>query len=58
MLDQDNNLYLIHLSILITCLLDSEWILLGEVTCLSLLGVKGLNGHQLNYAQFLIGSYL
>ena len=32
MLDQDNNFYLINLSILITCLLASAWILLGEVT--------------------------
>ena len=42
MLDQDNNFYLIHLSILITYLLDSEWILSGEDTCYSPLGVKGL----------------
>ena len=39
MLDQDNNFYLISLSILITCLLDKVWILLGEVPCLSLMGV-------------------
>ena len=39
-LDQDNNFYLIYLSILITCLLDSGGILLGEVMCESLLGVK------------------
>ena len=32
MLDQDNNLYLISLSILITCLLNTVWILMGEVT--------------------------
>ena len=42
MLDQDNNLYLICLSILITCLLDNVWILQGEVRFESLLGVKGL----------------
>ena len=42
MLDQDNNYYLISLNILITCLLDNVWISLKEVTCLSLLGVKGL----------------
>ena len=42
MLDQDNNFNLISLSILITCLLDKVWILLGEVPCLSLMGVKGL----------------
>ena len=36
MLDQDNNFYLISLSILITCLLDNVWILQGEVTCQSL----------------------
>ena len=39
-LDQDNNFYLIYLSTLITCLLDSGWILLEEVMCESLLGVK------------------
>ena len=39
--DQDN-FYLISLSILISCLLDNVWILQGEVTCESLLGVKGL----------------
>ena len=42
MLDQDINFYLISLSLLITCLLDNVWILLGEVTCQSLLEVKGL----------------
>ena len=31
--DQDNNFYLISLSILITFLLDNVWILKGEVTC-------------------------
>ena len=41
-LDQDNNLYLISLNILITCLLDNFQILQGEVTCSSLLGVRGL----------------
>ena len=45
MLDQENNFYMI--SILITCLLDSVWILLGEVTSQSLVGVGGLNkAHQ------------
>ena len=29
-LDQDNNIYLITLSILITCLLDNVWIKYGE----------------------------
>ena len=29
-LDQDNNFYLISLSILITCLLDNVWIKYGE----------------------------
>ena len=43
MLIQDNNLYLISFSILITCLLDNVWILKGEITCSSLPGVKGLN---------------
>ena len=42
MLDQDDNFYLISLSILITCMLDGLWIFWGEVTCQSLLGVKGL----------------
>ena len=42
MFDQDNNFYLINLSILVTCLLDNVWILQGEVTCQSLLGVKRL----------------
>ena len=31
------------LSILIACLLDNVRILQGEISCLSLLGVKGLN---------------
>ena len=38
-LDQDNNFHLIHLSILITLLLDSGWILWEEVTFESVLGV-------------------
>ena len=42
MLDQDIKFYPISLSLLITCLLDNVWILLGEVTCQSLLEVKGL----------------
>ena len=42
MLDQDNNSYLISLSILITFFLNNTWILEGEVTCLSLVGVKEL----------------
>ena len=42
MLDQDNNIYLISLSILITNLLSNIWILQGEVICQSLLGVQGL----------------
>ena len=32
MLDQDNNLYLISLSSLITCSLNAVWILMGEIT--------------------------
>ena len=32
-----------HESIYITCLLDSGWILKEQVTCESLLGVKGLS---------------
>ena len=42
MLDQVDNFYLISLSILITFLVGDAWILLGEVTCESFLGVKGL----------------
>ena len=42
MLNQDDNFYLISSSILITCMLDGLWIFWGEVTCQSLLGVKGL----------------
>ena len=32
MLNQDNNFYLISLSILVTCLLDNVWISWGEET--------------------------
>lgn len=42
MLGQDNNFYLIHLSTLITCLLDNGWMLLGEVICESPVGVEEL----------------
>ena len=42
MLDQDNNFHLISLSILFTCVQVNVWILQGEVTCQSLLGVEGL----------------
>ena len=42
MFNQHNILYLMSLSILITCFLNNVWILWGEVTCLSVLGVKGL----------------
>ena len=42
MLDQDNNVFLISLSILVTCWLDNVRILKGEVTSKSLLGAKGL----------------
>ena len=38
-LDQDNNLFQINLSILINCLLNNLWITMGEVTCWSLLRV-------------------
>ena len=41
MLDQNNN-YLVNLSILINCLLGNVLTLLGEVTSQSLLGVKEL----------------
>ena len=40
-LDQDNKFYLISLSTLITRLLENVWLLYGEVTCSSLVGVKG-----------------
>ena len=43
MLDQENKFYRIHLNTLITSLLNSGQILQGEVTCESLLGVKGLS---------------
>ena len=42
MLNQGNNFFLIIVGILITYFLDNEWILLGEVTGQSPLGVKGL----------------
>ena len=43
-LDQDNNLYLVSLSILITSLLDNVTLdIIGRIACYSLLGVKGLN---------------
>ena len=41
-LDQDN-FYLIILSILITCFLDNVWIWYGEVMGWSLLEAKGLS---------------
>lgn len=41
MLEPDNNSYLISLNILITCLQTYVRLLQGEVTSLSLLGVKG-----------------
>ena len=51
-LDQDN-FYLIILSILITCFLDNVWIWYGEVTGWSLLEVKGLSNFcQENFKQF------
>ena len=41
-LDQDNNFYLISLSILITSLLDNVTLdIIGRIACYSLLGVKG-----------------
>ena len=43
MLDQDSSFSMISLNILIICLLNNVWILLGEVSCQSLLGVKGLS---------------
>ena len=43
MLDQDSSFYLISLNFLMTCFLNNVWILLGEVSCKSLLGVEGLS---------------
>ena len=43
---QDNNFDPISLNILMTCLLDNVKLLQGEVTCQSLLGVKGLSDNQ------------
>ena len=47
MLDQDNNFYLISLNILISCLQDNIRTLSGEISCWSLLGVKGLEIEEL-----------
>ena len=46
--NQDNNFYLISLSILNSCLLGNVSILQGQDTCLSLLAVKGviLSAHK------------
>ena len=41
MLDQGNYFRLIILSLLLTCMQENVWIWWGEITCLSLLGVKG-----------------
>ena len=46
MLDHLHNFNLISLSVLITCLLDNVWILSGEISCLSLLGVKGVDDFE------------
>ena len=51
-LDQDN-FYLIILSILITCFLDNVWIWYGEVSGWSFLDIKGLSNFcQENSKQF------
>ena len=42
-LDHDDNFYLISLSILSTCLLNSVWILSERSQLLSLLGIERLN---------------
>ena len=42
MLDQDSSFNPTILNILITCLPNNVLILLGEISCLSLLGVKEL----------------
>ena len=45
-LDQESHFYLINLSFSITCFLNNAWILSGEVTCSSLLGVKRVKDTQ------------
>ena len=57
LLDQENILYLRSLSILITCLQDNVRILLGEVTCWSFLGVKGLMSPAYNQYREDVGEY-
>ena len=52
MSDQDNNFYIISLSIVVACLQDNLWILLGEVTCQSLASLyeiilRGNKMHQI-----------
>ena len=41
MLDQDDNFYLISLSILVTCLKDNVWILYEKLHVNHLWGLKG-----------------
>ena len=56
MSDQDN-FYLISLNILITCLLDNVRISWREVTCQSLLEVKGLKISHPKFGMQHLGSY-
>ena len=48
-LNQDSSFYLTSFNILITCLLNNIWILKGEVSCESLLGVKRLTFHTFQH---------
>ena len=54
MLDQEN-FYLLSLHILIIYFLDDVSILWGEVTCLSLLGVKGFTEKQMIHSESGVG---
>ena len=52
MIDQDDNFYLIGLSILVISLLCDVWMLVGETACTSLLGVNGLNFALCNLLEY------
>ena len=52
MIDQDDNFYLIGLSILVISLLCDVWMLVGETACASLLGVNGLNFALYNLLEY------
>ena len=57
LLDQENIFYLRSVGILITCLLNNVRILLGEVTCSSFLGVRGLMSPAYNQYREDVGEY-